>query len=99
MPAYLIANITGITDPAAMARYRDAVAPMIERAGGRYLVRGGKVENVEGDTGFERLVVIEYPDMATLKAFYHGPEYAPLLAMRAGAGLSHVAIVEGFVPA
>jgi uncharacterized protein (DUF1330 family) len=98
MPAYLIANIIGNTDPAAMARYRSEVAPLIEKAGGRYLVRGGAVENVEGDPGFDRLVIIEYPSMAALKAFYHGPDYAPLLALRAGASLSHVALVEGYVP-
>ncbi len=98
MPAYLIANIVGNSDPAAIARYRAEVAPLIEKAGGRYLVRGGAIENVEGEMGFDRLVIVEYPTMEALRAFYHGPEYAPLLALRAGASLSHVVLVEGYTP-
>lgn len=98
MPAYLIANIIGNTDPAAIARYRAEVAPLIEKAGGRYLVRGGAVEQVEGDMGIDRLVIIEYPSMEALRAFYFGPDYAPLLALRAGASLSHVVLVEGYAP-
>jgi uncharacterized protein (DUF1330 family) len=95
MRGYLIANIE-VTDPVAFAKYRDAVAPMIAAHGGRYLVRGGAVENVEGDLGLKRVVILEYPSFEAAKAFYHGPDYAPLLALRASATISHVALVEGF---
>ncbi len=97
MSAYLIANIK-VTDPVAFATYREQVAPMIAAHGGRYLVRGGAITNVEGDLGIERLVIVEYPSMDVLKAFYHGPDYAPLIALRSSATISHVSLVEGYAP-
>lgn len=94
MSAYLIANIS-VTDPVGFAAYRDRVAPMIAAFGGRYLVRGGAVMPVEGEPGLNRVVMLEFPDMAKLRAFYDSPDYAPLIAMRAAAAVSHVALVEG----
>ena len=95
MAAYLIANIT-VNDPAVFGEYRDKVAPMIAAQGGRYLIRGGAVTVVEGEPGFDRVVVVEYPDMETLKRFYHGAEYAPLIALRQSCTISHVALIEGY---
>ena len=80
MAACLIANIS-VNDPAHFAEYRDQVAPMIATHGGRYLIRGGAIEVVEGEPGFNRMVVLEYPDMATL---------------RQSCTVSHVALVEGY---
>ena len=67
MPAYLIANLT-IHDPKTFADYGAQVAPMIVRHGGRYLVRGGAVTPAEGEAILNRVVVVEYPDMATARA-------------------------------
>ena len=97
MPAYLIANIR-VKDPAKFAEYRDRVAPMIARRGGRYLVRGGAVTAVEGTPGLERVVIIEYPDMESLRAFYFSDEYAPLIALRQEASAGDDALVEGYAP-
>ena len=60
MPAYLIANIR-VKDPANFAAYRELVAPMIARFGGRYLIRGGAVTPVEGEPALDRVVVLEFP--------------------------------------
>ena len=98
MAAYLIANLK-VTDPAGFAEYREKVALMIATFGGRYLVRGGKVEPVEGDLGLERLVVLEFPDMAKLRAFYDSPDYAPLITLRQSTTVSDVALVEGYAAA
>jgi uncharacterized protein (DUF1330 family) len=95
MPAYLIANIT-VKDPVRFAEYREKVAPMIAAQGGRYLIRGGAVTVVEGEPFLNRVVVLEYPDMETLKRFYHGAAYAPLIALRESCTVSHVALVEGY---
>ncbi len=95
MAAYLIANIT-VQDPARFAGYREQVVPMIATHGGRYLIRGGAVTVVEGEPKFDRVVVLEYPDMDTLRRFYHGPDYAPLIALRQSCTISHVALVEGY---
>lgn len=95
MAAYLIANIT-VNDHTRFGEYRDQVAPMIASHGGRYLIRGGAIEVVEGAPGFNRMVVLEYPDMETLRRFYHGPDYAPLIALRQSCTVSHVALIEGY---
>jgi uncharacterized protein (DUF1330 family) len=97
MAAYLIANIE-VHDPEGFARYGALVAPMVARFGGRYLVRGGNLETLEGQPGINRLVILEYPDMATLRAFYFSEEYKPLLAMREAATTSHVTLAEGYAP-
>jgi uncharacterized protein (DUF1330 family) len=94
MPAYLIANIT-VQDAAGFEQYRAAVPAVIARFGGRYLVRGGAVDVKEGEPGLNRVVILEFPDMAAARAFYDSAEYAPLLAMRLAFTTGSVALVEG----
>ncbi|MCU0946148.1 MAG: DUF1330 domain-containing protein [Rubritepida sp.] len=93
MPAYLIGNIT-VTDPARYAEYRAQVPAVLAKHGGEFLVRGGAVTPKEGE-GFQRVVVIRFPDTAAAEAFYHGPDYAPLLALRLAASTGTLALVEG----
>lgn len=97
MPAYLLANIR-VKDPALFAEYRDKVAPLIAAYGGRYLTRGGAVTPVEGEAAFARVVVLEFPDMAKLRAFYDSADYAPLIALRQRASEGEVALIEGYAP-
>jgi uncharacterized protein (DUF1330 family) len=91
---YLIASLE-IRDPAGFAEYGKAVPAMIAAFGGRYVVRGAKVEHVEGALPIARLVVLEFPSLAELKRFYHSPEYAPLLKLRLETTTSSVLFVEG----
>jgi uncharacterized protein (DUF1330 family) len=95
MAAYLLANIR-VKDPARFVEYREKVAPLIAAFGGRYLIRGGAVAPLEGAKVFERVVVLEFPDMAKLRAFYDSPEYAPLIALRQQASEGDVALIEGY---
>lgn len=95
MSAYLIAD-THITDHQTYDEYKRQVAPTIEKFGGRFLARGGPHEVLEGTWQPARLVVIEFPDMDTLKAWYSSPEYAPLLALRQPAATDHLVAVPGF---
>jgi uncharacterized protein (DUF1330 family) len=92
MAAYLIADVE-VHDPIQFASYREAVAPMIARFGGRYLMRGPALEVREGAAFLNRLVVLEVPTMEALRAFYDSPDYAPLIAM-----VDHM-IAAGFVKA
>lgn len=94
MAAYLLANLT-VRDAQKFEAYRQAVPAVIARFGGRYLVRGGAVEAKEGDPGLDRVVVLEFPDMAALRSFYESADYAPLLALRLAAADGTVALVEG----
>ncbi len=95
MPAYLIANIE-VTDPEGFERYRAAVPAVIAAHGGRYLVRGGEKQLVEGDLKLHRLVILEFPSMTALRGFYDSADYAPLLALRLASTRSDVAFVEGY---
>ena len=82
MAAYLIAEHI-ITDSAKFDEYRTKVAPMIVRYGGRYLTKGGSHKLPEGGHWTpERVVIIEFPDAASLYAWYNSPEYQPLIALR-----------------
>ena len=63
MPAYVIANVT-VTDLPAMEEYRKQVPATLAKYGGRFVVRGGAIQTVEGDWKPSRLVVIEFPSRA-----------------------------------
>ena len=94
MAAYLIADIE-VTDAEAFERYRAGVPPVIERFDGRYVVRGGAAQNLEGDWQPRRMVILEFPTMEKLKAFYDSDDYAELLAARLAATDSRTILVEG----
>jgi uncharacterized protein (DUF1330 family) len=94
MSAYIFASVE-ITDPAAYEEYRRRVPAIIAAYGGRYLARGGAVERLEGNAPVNRLVIVEFPDMARLKAFYNSAEYQPLLAIRQRAARSNLLAIEG----
>jgi uncharacterized protein (DUF1330 family) len=97
MPAYLVGSIT-VTDPVGYEEYRAKVPAVIFAHGGRYVVRGGQMEVLEGDWPVTRTVVLEFPDMGRLKAFYGSADYAPLLAIRKRCAVSNLMAVEGYVP-
>ena len=94
MAAFLFANVE-VTDPLAYEEYRRQVPATMAAYGGMYRARGGATEVLEGDGVPSRVVIIEFPDMARLKAWYHSPEYRPLLAIRRRSARSTVAAIEG----
>jgi uncharacterized protein (DUF1330 family) len=94
MAAYWIGEHS-ITDPARFEEYLRKVVPMIERFGGRYLTRPGAHEILEGNWRPNRVVVVKFPDMAAIKAFYRAPEYQPLIAVRRSAATDVIIAVDG----
>ena len=95
MPTYLIANIR-VKDA---ERYKDYVAnvpALIERHGGKYRVRGGDFEVLEGPWSPDRLVVLEFPDREAALAFYNDPDYEPFRSLRQSVTDSSVILVDGF---
>jgi len=94
MAAYLIADVQ-VKDPKKYDEYRTQVAPTVARHGGRFIVRGGRNEVLEGDWSVQRLVVIEFPSMDALKTWYNSPEYKPLIALRQSASSGDLVAVEG----
>lgn len=94
MSAYLTVDLE-VIDASAYEEYRKRVPPLNASHGGRYLVRGGSTELLEGTTQPNRTAVLEFPSMERLKAFYSSPEYAPLKQLRIDSARSRVFAVEG----
>ena len=81
MPAFLFADID-VKDPERYAKYIEANPGIVKKFGGRYIARGGEVRVLEGDWKPQRTIVIEFPDMEAIAAFYDSPEYAELRKIR-----------------
>ena len=94
MPAYLIADIE-VTDPVAYEEYKRRVPAVITAYGGRYLVRGGASEVLEGVWRPKRTAVIEFPTLAAAKSFWNSDEYRPLREIRERSAKSSVMAIEG----
>ena len=93
MPAYVIAEVE-VHDPEGYKGYTDHTPGTIERAGGKFIVRGGAMDVKEGEAP-KRVVVIEFPDMAAAQAWYGSEEYQKLLPIRKAASSGKLYIVEG----
>jgi uncharacterized protein (DUF1330 family) len=96
MAAYIIADIR-VTDHASYDQYRPLAAASIARFGGRFVVRGGEVDLLEGEPQPERIVVIEFPDADTARRWYGSAEYQAALKIRQAASRGRVVLVEGAV--
>jgi len=97
MSAYVISEVE-TRDAAAMQSYRTLAAASIAQYGGRYLVRGGAAEVVEGGPPPKTLIIVEFPSMVRLREWYASPEYAEALKVRATALERRLIFVEGAVP-
>ncbi len=98
MSAYLIAEVE-VTDPVVYEQYRALTPGAAAKYGGRFIVRGGKAELVEGGPAPKRIVVLEFNSMAAAKRFYDSPEYAAAKVIRQRAARSRLIFVEGAPPA
>jgi uncharacterized protein (DUF1330 family) len=94
MPAYVIAQVE-ITDREGFAPYHDGVPAVVARHGGRYVVRGGDPEALEGDWEPARLVILEFDDVAAAKRWYESPEYQELVSTRAGSARVSLVVADG----
>jgi uncharacterized protein (DUF1330 family) len=90
---YIIGHIT-VTDPEAYKEYILRDTPILERLGGRFIVRGGAAEVPEGET-LDRHVVIEFPSYAAARAAYNDPEYQEVAEIRRRNADSVIILVEG----
>jgi uncharacterized protein (DUF1330 family) len=94
MAAYLIAEVS-VHDAAAFEEYRKLVPATIAAYGGRYVVRGGASETVEGSWQPKRLIVLEFPTMARAKEWYNSADYQKILPLRTRASSTNAVFVEG----
>ena len=77
--------------------YRKNSEPLVEKHGGRYLIKGGESERLEGTKELpSAFVLIEFPNAKSAKAFYNDPEYAPMIKLRQASGVqTEVCIIGG----
>ena len=87
--------LVDVDDPEAYQAYVAANAVAFRKYGGRFLVRGGRSEVVEGHLR-SRVEVIEFEDYATALACYRSPEYAEAMALRTSISTADIRIVEGY---
>ncbi len=82
MSAYLIVD-TKVEHPDEYEEYKKLAKPIIEKYGGTYLARGGELDIRETDLWTpSRMVLVEFPDMVSARAFVDSEEYAPIRPMR-----------------
>lgn len=95
MAAYWVARAK-INDPIQYKKYTDLVPAILEKYGGKVLARGGRYEALEGDSKFERHVVIEFPSLEKAVICHRSPEYQAARKFRLnGVGDNELVIVEG----
>src|SRR5918992_2035988 len=94
MAAYVIVE-TDITDPEQYERYKAASPGAIAAGGGRFLVRGGELDVLEGDWRPSRLVVLEFEDLAAARRWYESERYRQARELREGAATLRMVAVQG----
>ena len=94
MPAYIIVEID-IVDPAGYDEYKKLAGATVEKYGGKYIVRGGRTEALEGDWKPKRNVVLEFASMQRAKEWLNSEEYREPRKMRHRTARTKMIVVEG----
>lgn len=96
MPAFIIADVD-VKDMDAYRKsgYLENTPKIAAGFGGKYRARGGDTDLVEGGWSPARIIIIEFPDMTSARAFYQSKEYAPWAKVRQGLAISKIIAVDG----
>jgi len=95
MPAYIVVEVE-VHDPHRYEDYKAMVPPTLAAYGGRFIVRGGKVETLEGDWAPKRFVIVEFPSVEKARAWWSSAEYSDARALRQATAKTQMIVVEGF---
>lgn len=93
-PAYYVAEFD-LQDPEGIKPYREQVDATFKPYSGRYVVRAGQMDKLEGNPPTHRLIIIEFDSMEQARAWYNSPEYAKIRPFRQHSGHTNSYIVEG----
>jgi len=94
MAAYLIVEVE-VIDPELYGRYKERVPATLAAYGGKFLVRGGAVETLEGDWSPARVVVVEFESVEKAKQWWNSAEYEEPKRMRQEGARTRMILVEG----
>jgi uncharacterized protein (DUF1330 family) len=95
MSAYVIATLRDLEMNSGIAEYARRIDDTLDAFGGRFLVHGGPVEEVEGAWHGSLLVVLEFPDMNTARSWYASPGYQDILSFRTDNCVGEVIFTQG----
>jgi uncharacterized protein (DUF1330 family) len=95
--AYIIVEIE-VTDPVGYEKYKNLAGATVEKYGGKYIVRGGKAEVLEGEWNPKRIVVLEFPTTERAKEWLNCEEYREPRKMRHRTAKTNMILVEGAGP-
>jgi uncharacterized protein (DUF1330 family) len=95
MAAYVIVDVA-VVEPEPYEEYRRRVPATLERYGGKFIVRGGSSETIEGHWQPQRIVVLEFPSVEQAKAWHASPEYQEIVPIRERhARTSFLTVIQG----
>lgn len=94
MPAYLISQIE-VHDPVGYEEYRRLVGASLEKYGGKFIARGGRIDVLEGDWEPKRVVICEFESLERAREWYESPEYLPAMKVRLRTSDARIIVVDG----
>lgn len=94
MLAYVVVEVE-VLDADRYETYKRMVPPSLAAYGGRFIVRGGAAETLEGTWSPKRLVILEFPSVERAKAWWESTEYAEAKKLRQATARTQMIIVEG----
>ena len=94
MSAYIVVEVK-VHDSTLYEEYKSQIQPTLEAYGGRFLVRGGRTELLEGDWNPSRFVIIEFPSADRARAWWSSGEYSGPKTLRQRAAVSQMILAEG----
>ncbi len=95
MPVYFIAEIQEITDQTSYLEYIGLAEKIVNKHGGKYLVKGGNSITVSGDWEPIKIIVIEFEDIEKLQSCFNSDDYKAIAPMREKATIGRAIAVEG----
>lgn len=94
MAAYVVVKLE-ISDPERFKIYQQLASASVEKYGGKFLVRGGAMVELEGSWDAKRMVVLEFASLEQATSWYNSPEYGEAIEARKGAATFNMVALEG----
>lgn len=95
MPAYLVLMVS-IDNPETYSKYTAQTPPLVKKYGGKFLVRGGEVDTIEGEPFNDRIVVLEFPSKQAIHDLFSDPEYLAAAEYRKASSEARIFAVDGY---
>ena len=93
--AYVLGQVNVVDEKQYFEQYGAFVPAIVAKYGGKYIVRGGDITNVEGELSSKRIVIMEFEDKVAALNWYNSPEYKSIISGRHQNAESIINIIEG----